>query len=277
MIRAALLGVLLGLVVAPAAAQAGLTFSARPENRTILVPGPGEGTIQIEVIVPDMEWIGEDRPRLNLALVIDRSGSMAELGKLEYAKAAAHEMIDLLAPDDRLAIVAYDHQVRDAAPLPPGGGPPRAAPDRRLALPARGDRPVGRSRGGLAPGRRGPPRRVGQPGHADLRRAGQPGPDRTPGDVAPGRPDGRRRGLLLHLRRGRVVRRGTADAAGHRGRRVVLLPRASVGHGRGADARDGPGLPVSARARSRSSSASGAAGTWPASPATSGDGRATLS
>lgn len=114
---AALLGLILGLVVAPATpAGAGLTFNVRPENRTILVPGPGEGTIQIDVTAPELDWGGEDRPRLNLALVIDRSGSMAELGKLEYAKKAAHEMIDRLAPDDRLSIVTYDHQVETPWP-----------------------------------------------------------------------------------------------------------------------------------------------------------------
>ena len=48
------------------------------------------------------------RVPINLALVLDRSGSMSERRKLEYAKAAAHIVIDQLAPTDRVAIVAFD-------------------------------------------------------------------------------------------------------------------------------------------------------------------------
>ena len=55
-----------------------LMLDVRSENRRVLVPGPGDGTIQIQVIAPDGPVIRIDRPRLNLALVIDRSGSMAE-------------------------------------------------------------------------------------------------------------------------------------------------------------------------------------------------------
>ncbi|HLU65200.1 MAG TPA: VWA domain-containing protein, partial [Kofleriaceae bacterium] len=47
------------------------------------------------------------RPPLNLALVIDRSGSMAG-ERLEHAKSAALGIIDRLAAEDRVALVQYD-------------------------------------------------------------------------------------------------------------------------------------------------------------------------
>ncbi len=51
------------------------------------------------------------RPPINLCLVVDRSGSMEDEGKLEYAKRAALDVIDGLKSGDTLAIVAYDDQV----------------------------------------------------------------------------------------------------------------------------------------------------------------------
>lgn len=53
-----------------------------------------------------------DRPRvkLNLGLVIDRSGSMHG-EKLHFVKEAAAHVIDLLGEEDRAAVVIYDNQV----------------------------------------------------------------------------------------------------------------------------------------------------------------------
>ena len=99
----------LGAVHAPAAP---LTLDVRSENRTVLIPGPGDGTIQIQVIAPDAPKVLIDRPRLNLALVIDRSGSMSEARKLDFVKTAAHQLVDMMGPDDILSIVAYDHHVQ---------------------------------------------------------------------------------------------------------------------------------------------------------------------
>jgi Ca-activated chloride channel family protein len=60
------------------------------------------------------------REPLHLALVLDRSGSMA--GRpLDEAKRCARQMIDRLAGDDRAALVVYDDEVACIAPLAAAG------------------------------------------------------------------------------------------------------------------------------------------------------------
>ncbi|MGE5664767.1 MAG: vWA domain-containing protein [Deltaproteobacteria bacterium] len=108
----------LGVASAPAAP---LSLEVRAENRTVLIPGPGDGTIQIQVIAPDSPPIDSTRPRLNLALVIDRSGSMSEARKLDFVKTAAHQLVDMMEPDDILSIVTYDHNVEVPWPASPVG------------------------------------------------------------------------------------------------------------------------------------------------------------
>lgn len=51
---------------------------------------------------------------LNLAFVLDRSGSMAG-GKLEAVKCAARDLIQRLHPDDRVSVVAFDDAVQTVA------------------------------------------------------------------------------------------------------------------------------------------------------------------
>lgn len=53
-----------------------------------------------------------DRLPLNLAVVIDKSGSMEAAGKLEYVKDAFDKLVENLDAEDRLTIVAYDSDVR---------------------------------------------------------------------------------------------------------------------------------------------------------------------
>jgi Ca-activated chloride channel family protein len=51
-----------------------------------------------------------DRPRLNLALVLDRSGSMGG-DKLSYVKQAATHVLNLLQEQDRIALITYDDKI----------------------------------------------------------------------------------------------------------------------------------------------------------------------
>ena len=59
------------------------------------------------------------RTPVNLVLVIDRSGSMADKGKIEYAREAAKQIIAGLGKEDRLAVVAYSTDVELLYPIQP--------------------------------------------------------------------------------------------------------------------------------------------------------------
>lgn len=51
------------------------------------------------------------RPPLNIALVLDHSGSMAQDRKLDYTLEAARQVVENLGPHDSVAIVAYNDRV----------------------------------------------------------------------------------------------------------------------------------------------------------------------
>ena len=57
----------------------------------------------------------KERMPLDIAIVIDRSGSMGG-EKLRLAKEAAVKAIGMLSPGDRVALVAYDTEVQTLAP-----------------------------------------------------------------------------------------------------------------------------------------------------------------
>ncbi|MGB3365103.1 MAG: VWA domain-containing protein [Thermodesulfobacteriota bacterium] len=57
------------------------------------------------------------RTPVNLVLVIDKSGSMSDRGKIDYAKQAAKEIINRLGNNDRLSIVAYSTEVEVLYPM----------------------------------------------------------------------------------------------------------------------------------------------------------------
>jgi Ca-activated chloride channel family protein len=70
-------------------------------------------------VVPGVPEGPKARPPLNLALVLDRSGSMAGARKLDYARQAAVFAVEQLLPDDRVAVFAFDDTVEVVAASAP--------------------------------------------------------------------------------------------------------------------------------------------------------------
>src|SRR4051794_40977432 len=87
---------------------------ANLDRRLVDSASTREGYLRVQVVAPDKSGPGTRLP-LNLALIIDRSGSMAGT-KLEKAKEAAIYCLRNLTGADRAAIIAYDDEVRVVSP-----------------------------------------------------------------------------------------------------------------------------------------------------------------
>ena len=112
----------------PADVEARLERYVR-EGGTLLVsggehglgPGGWQGTRLARILPVSLE--GEhrrDTPSLALALVIDRSGSMAG-EKMELAKEAARATAEVLSPDDALLVIGFDSVAERFVPLQSAG------------------------------------------------------------------------------------------------------------------------------------------------------------
>ncbi len=88
----------------------------KTDSPLIAIDKPTSRILEIEFTAPESSGSRESTP-LNLALVIDRSGSM-DGGKLAQVKVAVAQILDLLRPADSVAIVDYDDQVTITAESP---------------------------------------------------------------------------------------------------------------------------------------------------------------
>jgi Ca-activated chloride channel family protein len=86
-----------------------LTLSAECDRRLVAAEVSSQRTVEWTIAAPDRP-VRIDRAPLNLALVLDRSGSM-QGDKLRYVQQAAGHVLDLLNERDRVAVVAYDDQI----------------------------------------------------------------------------------------------------------------------------------------------------------------------
>ena len=91
-----------------------LTLTLNTDQTLIAREVPSQRVLEITLQAP-LSSSQDARPQLNLALVLDRSGSMSG-DKLAYVKEAALHVLNLLQEQDRVALVVFDDQVKLLAP-----------------------------------------------------------------------------------------------------------------------------------------------------------------
>jgi len=106
-------GLLVAVLVTPASAE---RVGYRVEvDRSVLPAGTSE-TAVVKVTLTAQEAPPEqERTPVNLAIVLDRSGSMSG-SKIDYARQAAIEAIRHLHPGDVVSLVTYDSQIETVIP-----------------------------------------------------------------------------------------------------------------------------------------------------------------
>ena len=118
------------------------TFSVRPDRRLIRPTAHSRRFVLARISAPRATTDRERAP-VNLAIVLDRSGSMSG-EKLRVAKVAVEEAIARLRPEDRFSVVVYDDVV-DVVVESTNASPDarRAAVDRLRSVEARGSTNLG--------------------------------------------------------------------------------------------------------------------------------------
>lgn len=92
-------------------------FEWKLGNPYLLKGGDGDAFVDLRITGKPLE--NQERKRMNLVLVIDRSGSMGSEGKLDQVKNAADQIINNMNSTDRLAVVIYDDSVQTLIPSSP--------------------------------------------------------------------------------------------------------------------------------------------------------------
>jgi Ca-activated chloride channel family protein len=91
--------------------------TVRLDHELLAVEGEHTVHAMLELVAPTSDDTSQ-RPPLCLALVIDRSGSMAG-AKLDHTKEAAAYLVRRLAPRDQFALITYDDEVQLRASMGP--------------------------------------------------------------------------------------------------------------------------------------------------------------
>jgi len=111
------LGLLVGVPLSGAFAhgygEKPITLSGRV-NCPLVPHSGGKVFLQVSIVTPTFH-VPRQKPK-NVSIVLDRSGSMADEGKIHYAKSALLAIVDQLSPEDLLSVVIYDDVVEVLRP-----------------------------------------------------------------------------------------------------------------------------------------------------------------
>lgn len=85
-----------------------------PLRAAISAEKPGTLDVLVRITAPEPA-VKPQRPKLNLSLVIDRSGSM-DGEKIAFARQAAAFAVEQIQPQDRVSVVVFDDEVQPLVP-----------------------------------------------------------------------------------------------------------------------------------------------------------------
>ena len=89
------------------------------DNDVVPAGAPHKVVVKVQLDAAKAPAKEANRPPVNLCLVIDRSGSMQNQGKLEKAKEAAINALRRLSPKDRFSLISYGNDVKTLIPSQP--------------------------------------------------------------------------------------------------------------------------------------------------------------
>ena len=86
-----------------------MTFTVRPDRTLVRAAGKSTRYVLVSFTAPEAPRKADRRP-VNVAMILDRSGSMGG-DKIRLAREAVKQGLQLLGADDRFALVAYDNEI----------------------------------------------------------------------------------------------------------------------------------------------------------------------